>query len=296
MSLFNLLKFITNHPLNRNNKINAVARFLRWQLGSRLIPGDVVYEWVNGSRFFVRRGESGLTGNIYCGLHEFHDMAFLLHVLRSDDLFIDVGANSGSYTILACAAVGARGYAFEPIPATYNRLFENVRLNHLEDRVNCVNKGVGAEQGSIMFTGGSDTMNHAIAPQEKSDNAIRVPVVTLDAALRGESPSLMKIDVEGFEAPALEGARAILEKTSLHSVIMELNSSGNRYGYDEGKIIGLMAEYGFRTYSYNPYSRTLVSLDGKNHESGNTLFVRDESLVQNRLTSSPKICIHGVAF
>jgi hypothetical protein len=42
-----------------------------------------------------------MSGNIYAGLHEFGDMAFVLHFLRAGDLFADVGANIGSYTVLA---------------------------------------------------------------------------------------------------------------------------------------------------------------------------------------------------
>lgn len=174
MSLLNLLKFVTNHPLNRENKFKSIARFAKWQIGSRLVPGAVVYDWVNGSKFLVRTGETGLTGNIYTGLHEFPDMAFLLHFLRSTDLFVDVGANVGSYTILPCSAVGAKGIAFEPIPSTYKRLVENMHLNHLDALVTCVNKGVGAKQGGIPFTSDTDTTNHALAPGEQCDNLVTI--------------------------------------------------------------------------------------------------------------------------
>ena len=70
----------------------------------------------------MRHGETGLTGNLYAGLHEFADMAFVMHALRPTDLFVDIGANAGSYTILACAVAKARGCAFEPLPSTYRRL------------------------------------------------------------------------------------------------------------------------------------------------------------------------------
>ena len=106
MSFFNIIKFITNHPLNQEQKLKSIVRFAKWQVGSRLVPGAIVYDWINGSKFLVKNGETGLTGNIYTGLHEFPDMAFLLHVLRDDDLFVDVGTNVGSYTILACSASG----------------------------------------------------------------------------------------------------------------------------------------------------------------------------------------------
>ena len=62
-----------------------MLRFVKWQIGSRLIPGEVVYSWINGSKVIVRRHETGLTQNLYCGLHEFFDMSYLLHVLREED-------------------------------------------------------------------------------------------------------------------------------------------------------------------------------------------------------------------
>ncbi len=296
MSLLSILKFITTHPLNRDKKIEAVIGFVKWQIGSRFVPGAIVYDWVNGSKFLVRTGDHGLTGNIYTGLHEFPDMGFLLHVLRPDDLFIDIGANVGSYTILACSAIGARGYAFEPVPSTYNELVENVRLNHSEDRVTCLNIGLGNAQGRLTFTSDLECTNHALASGEQSDNTVDVEVSTLDTVLDGESPTMIKIDVEGFETPVLEGAEETLKKPTLHSVIMELNGSGSRYGFDESRILEMMLDHGFGTYAYNPLDRTLTDLQGKNVTSGNTLFIRDKSLVLDKLNSSPKITLHGKSF
>jgi FkbM family methyltransferase len=296
MSLFSTLKFITTHPLNRDRKISAVARFMTWQIKSRLARGAMIHAWVNGSRFLVQRGETGLTGNIYTGLHEFPDMGFLLHVLRPEDLFVDVGANVGSYTVLACAAIGAKGVAFEPVPATYARLVENVSLNHLDDTVVAKNCGVGAAQATLRFTRDEGCMNHALAAGEQHADTVEVPVTTLDAALNGRAPFLMKIDVEGYETCVLEGAVATLSNPSLHAVIMELNGSGARYGYDEAQILAQMAGHGFQTFSYDPLTRTLLSLGGKNLESGNTLFIRDVAWVEARLASAPKVRVNGRDF
>lgn len=82
MSFLNTIRFIVTHPLNLERKLEAIVRFARWQIASRLVAGDIVQNWINGSRFLARTGETGLTGNIYTGLHEFSDMAFLLHALR----------------------------------------------------------------------------------------------------------------------------------------------------------------------------------------------------------------------
>ena len=249
-----------------------------------MVPGDVIFEWVNGSKFLVRPGETGLTGNTYCGLQEFPDMGYLLHVLRKDDLFIDVGANVGSYTVLASAAIGARAIAFEPVPQTYKRLMGNIELNHLETRVEGRLLGIGNSAGHIEFTSRLDTVNHALADGEKCDNTTSVEVSTLDILLKDESPAMIKIDVEGYETPVLEGANETLKKKSLHSVIMELNGCGARYNYSESSILKRMSEYGFKTYSYDPITRTLINLHGKNTLSGNTIFIRDEeTIVAGRL-------------
>jgi hypothetical protein len=97
--------------------LSAATRVPRWQIESRICD-DVTVDWIGGRRLAARRGMTGLTGNIYAGLHEFADMAFLLHFLRPSDVFADVGANVGSYTILASGVIGCPTVAFEPDPLT----------------------------------------------------------------------------------------------------------------------------------------------------------------------------------
>lgn len=272
----------------------AIVRFLKWQIGSRLVPGEVIYKWVNDSKIVARTGETGVTGNIYCGLHEFPDMAFLLHVLREGDLFVDIGANVGSYTILASSAIGARGYCFEPVPSTYDRLMTNIRLNDLEEQVISLNVALGNSKGEIQFSSDQNCMNHVIADDEITKSKIIVNVSTLDEELK-DAPFLMKIDVEGYETPSLEGAENTLKNKELCAVIMELNGSGSRYGYDESKILSMMSHYGFKTYSYKPFERELINLEGKNLIEGNTIFIRDMDRILERNKSSPKIEVHGVS-
>lgn len=266
--------------MNRERKLSALRTFLRWQLGSRILNKTVVHPWVSPSKFYVRRGETGLTGNIYCGLHEYQEMSYLLHVLREDEFFVDVGANVGSYSILAGAVIGCKGCAIEPVPGTFGRLVENMRLNHLEDRFSLVNSAVGEEQGSVRFSSASDTMNHVIAEDENRQDVIEVDVAPLDEILKGREPGMIKIDVEGFETAVIAGAQETLQKTSLHTVIMELNGSGAKYGFDESKILKTMSALDFKPFRYDPGSRELFELQGKNTGSGNTLFIRDVAQVK----------------
>ena len=293
MSISNTINFIINHPLNKRHRLKSIIRFIKWQIISRFSSREIVYKWINNSKFLVNCGETGLTGNIYTGLHEFSDMGYLLHVLREDDTFIDVGANVGSYTILASSVVGAFSYTYEPIPSTFKRLIQNIKINNLTSKTKCSNIGIGNEPKTVRFTTDLNTTNHVATSSDNQVNTIDVEINTLDNLHYNTSPSLIKIDVEGFESSVIEGATKILKKKQLHSIIIELNSSSNRYSFDENKIINFLLELGFTPHSYNPINRSLLKLEGKNISSGNTIFIRDIDFVKNRITTSQKYEING---
>lgn len=259
------------------------------------MPGAVVIEWINGAKLVVRHGDTGLTGNIYCGLHEFPEMAYLLHVLSADDLFVDVGANAGSYTVLACAAKGASGCSIEPVPANFERLIENIKLNGLCSRVDARSIGLASKTGTLAFTADHDCTSHVATTSDASARTVLVSVGTLDDVIRDRCPSLIKIDVEGFEAEVLAGATETLKKHSLHSIIIELNGSGRRYGVDDDEIVRLLKSCGFEACRYEPLSKNLETLSGKNTRSGNTLFVRGRSEVMKRIENACPIIVHGIA-
>jgi hypothetical protein len=149
-------RFIASHPLTRDRKLAAFARFARWQLESRL-RSEVIVPWIAGTRLAVRRGMRGATGNIYCGLHEFTEMAFTLHLLRVGDLFADIGANVGSYTVLAAGVCGARVVAVEPGARAGAALAKNVMLNSLGDQVSVQDVTLGASAGELAFSTAQDT-------------------------------------------------------------------------------------------------------------------------------------------
>ena len=82
MGILNTLSFLLNHPLSQGRKLQTLRRLVAWQIGARLVPGPVACPFANGSWLLVQPGLTGATGNLYVGLHEFADMAVVLHVLR----------------------------------------------------------------------------------------------------------------------------------------------------------------------------------------------------------------------
>lgn len=280
LSLLSTLRYITSHPLNTGHPVKAVSRFVRWQIESRL-KDEVEVEWIEGSRLVVKRGMTGATGNVYCGLHEFVDMAFLLHLLRPDDLFVDIGANVGSYTVLASKVCGARTICVEPDPVTAAALRRNILANGIEDRVIVEETALGASEGTVNFTVGLDTINRVAAREETNVREVRL--ARLDAVLGSEQPALIKMDVEGFEAEVLRGAADTLAKTGLLGIITEDTGAG---------VVDTLTAHGFTRWYYDPVERKL-SQNGPVQPSNNGIFLRANPEVADRLRDARKFAVMG---
>jgi len=291
-TLLSVLSRIIRHPLNRGHELRAIWRFASWQLRARFLKRPWIVTWVGGARFIASVGDSGLTGNIYTGLLEFSEMSFLLHAFRQSDVFVDVGANAGCYTILASKVVGGKTIAFEPVPETFQRLIANLEVNGVKSLVQSHNLGLSDGPGALRFSTEQDCMNHVISPKENDENSIEIEVASIDSIV-SEAVFIMKIDVEGFEYPVLKGAAKLLSGTSLEAVILELNGSGEKYGYSDFDTVDLMRDFKFFPFEYDPFSRQLKPLNGKNSRSGNTIFVRNFAEVEKRVQAAKAFEVHG---
>jgi FkbM family methyltransferase len=239
---------------------------------------------------------TGATQQVYTGLLDFADCSLLLHLLRADDLFVDVGANVGVYTVLAAGAVGARVVSIEPVPQTFNKLCANLRVNNIVDKVAPHNIGLGRTQATLRFTADQDTTNHVIEDEAWSGPSIQVPVLALDTVLNGSSPVLIKIDVEGWESEVLAGASATLRSPSLLGLIVEMNGDDTAMNANESAVHECLLHNGFRPYSYNPLTRTVTLLPSKSQGSNNTIYLRDVDRVSALVASAPPFRVNGKSF
>ncbi|MEO8426284.1 MAG: FkbM family methyltransferase [Verrucomicrobiota bacterium] len=286
------LNEIRIHPLMRSWKFAAYKRWLKWQIGSRLVPGLVVANFVNDTRLCLRAGMHGATMNLYVGLDEYKAMSFVLHFLRLGETFVDVGANVGAFTILASGAVRARTIAFEPAPNSFNDLLLNVKVNNLENHVDCRQIALSNKKGEALFTRELDTLNHVVlSPDAESGAMIRVKASTLDEELSGGSPVMIKMDAEGYENNILDGANQTFSSPDLLALIVEINANCHRYGFTESQIFERILNYGFISVVYDPLERRLMrcgSWDSERGAEANTIFVRDINVATQRLIMAPK--------
>ncbi len=238
----------------------------------------------------MRRGAPGATNNLYCGLHEYEDMAFLLHYLRPEDTFVDIGANVGSFTMLATGHVGASTICFEPIPDTYSMLKQNIGVNTNAEKVTALNIGLGAKPGSLKFTREKGGMNHVALDTDK--DIVEVPVDTLDNIMTGKSTKLIKIDVEGFETEVFNGGEQTLSNKELRAVIIEFGL-GFQFGFDEDKLREKFLKHGFISCRYDPRKREIFP-----NEKGrdNTLYIRDIEFVKERVKKAAMVTVNRNIF
>lgn len=212
------------------------------------------------------------------------DELFFERFLREGDTVIDAGANIGLLTLRAAKIVGGKGdvISIEPHPETFQWLEKNIFLN-LFSNVHLYNIAVGHKEQTVPFT------NFKIKDVNKIsgiEGTLEVPMKTLDMlCAQVLHCNLLKIDVEGFELPALFGAEELLKRTD---VVMFESSPRNflLQNYTLQDIFRYLSLQGFFVYKIDGNFK-LEKLPS-NYETiqkyENLFAVKNEELLRQRLS------------
>lgn len=225
---------------------------------------------------------------LYCsGFPDYHEMNFMARYLRSGDAFIDVGANIGLYTLLGASLVGSEGVveSFEPDPIAFDRLKENITANNLSN-VTVHNVCVGSEQKAIKFIQGYDTINRIQTSIDSGIATVELPCVRLDQTLENKQYAMMKMDIEGAEPLALEGARELLTTHNPSVIQLEMNGKLHAYGFTEDEFEHWLKSLGYLVCVYDADRRELEFLPRPWERRRNVLAIseNDLSFVNDRLS------------
>ena len=152
----------------------------------------------------------------WLGHYEVEVQEAIASELRPGDGFFDIGANAGFFTLVARRAVGSGGWcvAFEPDPDSCQSVKSQVELNGLT-KCTVLQQAVAEAPGFLDFvrsTPGS-SVGHLSPRDGEQGERVRVEVVTIDAACeKYGNPRLVKMDIEGAEFRALQGAKRTIEE------------------------------------------------------------------------------------
>lgn len=213
-------------------------------------------------------GDSRLCEMLYFDQFEPETRCFLDAYLRSGDVFLDIGANVGLYTVAAARIVGLGGevHAFEPCSQTFSRLEENVRLNALRN-VSCHRLALSdtnAEAQLSIAKDGFDAWNSLGKPYMGEDGGSEtVRTVTLDSfvdqhRLAGRI-TVMKVDVEGWENQVLHGAETLLSAKDVPVLCVEFTEQAAQLaGSSCAALYQTLERLGFQMFTVGDSPDTVV--------------------------------------
>ncbi len=191
----------------------APAEFLKAATASRFWYQGRLVSLTFASETDIMRKKSVLSGSFY--------ERYMLENIRQNYTggdIVDIGANVGNHTVffgLIAQEKQAHVHAIEPAPASLELLRRNISANHLDDVVTVSPIAAGEEVGRVFLRPGSAS-NHLgamrVVATAGGEGGIEAPISLLDEIIPFERPvAIIKVDVEGYEVPALRGGRRLIE-------------------------------------------------------------------------------------
>lgn len=177
------------------------------------------------------------------------------------DNVMDVGANSGIYTITASKLIGPKGkvYSFEPSRAAHLRLIKNLKINKCSNVV-IYRQGLGAHRETKMLSNNifGDGGNSLIATKYDISSTEKIILVPADSIIR-DRIDFIKIDVEGYELEALKGMTKII-RNSYPKIVFEFNYD-HLYQKDKdyNQVFDFLKELGYTRFIELDTGRTINS-------------------------------------
>lgn len=180
-----------------------------------------------------------------------------INTFRSSDIFWDIGANVGVYSLYA-AFRKISVVSFEPSPSNYYLLNKNIEINKLDDRISALCIAFSNQTKLDLFymantelAGSQSTFAEAVDWQGKRfEAAFRQSMLgfSIDDFIKHFNPpfpNYIKIDVDGAEIKIIKGAKRTLADNRVKSILIELDPKREEY-YEE--ISGLIENSGMKYY------------------------------------------------
>jgi len=193
--------------------------------------------------------------------YEFGVMNVLKHEIIDCDIFLDIGANIGTYSVFAGKSC-IRTLAFEPIKSNFDSLVKNIELNNLQSYIDTFNVGLSnaTEKSNFNFnklnTGASSLYNlRSNANGVKCEVKLVVGDDLNDKYLAEAKHPIIKIDVEGMEIAVLDGLKILIQEKESLKIIIETKHSG------EEKIKQKLLDFGdFHFMNIDAYNLLAIKI------------------------------------
>jgi FkbM family methyltransferase len=238
--------------------------------------------------------DSFISEEIYKSKFEPEESEFIRDFLKEGDIFIDIGANIGLYTLMAARKIGALGkvYSFEPTTTTYARLLENININRFRNIIP-VNKALSDKNGMFEINvscDGFEAWNSFSKITRGSKFGTEIVEATRfdsffnDDEIR-ERISLIKIDVEGWEKFVLLGGEEYFKKFNSPVLIVEfVDQNTINAGYTCKELYFQLKGYGYEIYNLQN-NKIQEEFPKDYYEYSNLIATKDINMLIQRLNN-----------
>jgi len=200
------------------------------------------------------------------GIWEPFETSLVQRFLGPGDVFVDVGANIGYFTVLAAHHVGPRGrvYAVEPDPANVALLRDNLQRNACEDRVQVLPAALAATDGVARLHLSEDNLgDHQLFDAGAGRASVEVPLLDGGAWLGGRTDriDMLKVDTQGYEYEVMAGLLPLLQRLSrAPRILIELTPLSLRQAGSSGRaLVELLASLGQTLWIVDHIEHRLVA-------------------------------------
>lgn len=202
------------------------------------------------------------------GIWEPYETSLLLSMLRPGDVFVDVGANIGYFSILAASVVGEGGavFAFEPDPDNFSLLRRNIDLNRQQASIVAVQAALAADAGTgELFLSEDNLGDHQIYATGDGRHSLPITLVNGSDYLghRLSHMDLLKIDTQGSEYQVIAGLLPLLVALPTPPrILIELTPLSLRQAGASGRsLVELLGELQLRLWIVDHIEHRLVESD-----------------------------------
>lgn len=182
------------------------------------------------------------------GIYEPFETALFKRELKPDNVFLDIGAHIGYYSLIASKIIKTgKIHAFEPFIDSHELLLENLALNKCKNvtaYLNAVTDKSGMEK---LYLDEGNKGNNSLYPQKDCD-CITVETIRVDDIFRGNKIDFVKIDTQGLEMEVLNGMRHVIKSNKLKMIIEYYPYGLRRMGHKEIDFFKMLNDLGFDVY------------------------------------------------
>jgi FkbM family methyltransferase len=228
-----------------------------------LIVKTKIILWHDQIKWIVSRDFQSTKNPYYYGISDKEEFQLIDLVCKPGDVFFDIGANIGLYSIYFSKIKKLQCYQFEPNESARAINLKIQVLNAITYLNTLLPYALSNKNGQSYFTNNQDINNHL----SDQVTGLKVDVKRLDDLNDLPEAHIIKIDTELEDYKVLLGAQRFLQSQCLKAIILEYNTS------ELQKVINLLSNYSFECIRMNKY-KIIPNEDFHPSKAGNLLFIK----------------------